>query len=109
RGVWELPFGGDGGGWHHRVLGGWAATWIFDARTGTPFTVYDCTNALAGCIRLLQVGALDRDGRAAVSALAADRATGDRYVFVDLASQLAGRGAYANPVSGTSDFGPFPS
>ncbi len=84
-------------------------TWIFDARTGTPFTVYDCTNALSGCSRLLQTTALDRDGSAAVSTRPADAATGNRYVFVDLAAQLAGRGAYANPLSGTSDFGPFPS
>ncbi len=110
RGVWEMPFAGQAqDGWRFRMLGGWTMTWIFDARTGTPFTVYDCTNALSGCSRLLQTTALDRDGSAAVSTRPADAATGNRYVFVDLAAQLAGRGAYANPLSGTSDFGPFPS
>jgi hypothetical protein len=104
RGVWDMPFGGDQEGWRKRLLGGWAVSWVFDARTGTPFTVYDCTNAVANCARLVEVAPVDRNGTGdpAASALAADLATGDRYVFVDLAGQLPGRGLYAGS-------GPFPS
>ena len=37
--------------------------------------------------------------------------TGDpnAFVYLDLANQAAGIGSYANPLTGTSDFGPFPS
>jgi hypothetical protein len=37
--------------------------------------------------------------------------TGDpnSFVYLDLSNQAAGVGSYANPLSGNSDFGPFPS
>jgi outer membrane receptor protein involved in Fe transport len=45
-GTWELPWLKSGGnGIARNVLGGWAVGSIFSARTGSPFSIYDCNNA----------------------------------------------------------------
>ena len=43
-GIWELPIARNATGATRTILGGWQLNWIFTARTGYPFTVYDCTN-----------------------------------------------------------------
>jgi TonB dependent receptor len=47
-----------GTGFTNQVFGGWTLTGIFTARTGTPFTVFDCTNAAEACPRLVPTSAL---------------------------------------------------
>ncbi|HMG35357.1 MAG TPA: carboxypeptidase regulatory-like domain-containing protein [Blastocatellia bacterium] len=49
---WSVPFWKNTDGVAGRVLGGWELTGIFTARTGTPFTVFDCTHALTTCARV---------------------------------------------------------
>jgi hypothetical protein len=49
--VYEPPIGKDSTGWKREVLGGWSIAPIFTANTGSPFTVYDCTNAIEYCPR----------------------------------------------------------
>ena len=44
--IWDLPIAKQVDGWAKQVLGGWQVTGIFNARTGTPFTIYDSSNAL---------------------------------------------------------------
>jgi hypothetical protein len=77
-------------------------------QSGAPFTVYDCTNAATpgrGCIRMLVQPGLNRNPASTVAS------TGDpnSFVYLDLANQANGIGGYANPITGTSDFGPYPS
>jgi outer membrane receptor protein involved in Fe transport len=100
--IWEIP--GPKSGVMQQVAGGWQVNAIFTAQSGLPFTIYDCTNASFYCNRLIPVGALP-------SAASNPPSSGDpnTYNYIDLTSQQGGAGSYANPITGTSDFGPFPS
>jgi hypothetical protein len=100
-GIWQLPLGRSGSGWKHALLGDWSFNWLLTAQSGAPFTIYDCTNALSACMRLLDVAP-----RAPYTATPA----GDpnAFVYLDFSNQAAGFGAYVNPLTGTGDLGPFP-
>ncbi len=105
--IWQIPFGRDRGGLFESLAGGWQVSGVFTARSGAPFTVFDCTNAVAGfqrCPRMLEVAPLPEGASDPVS-------TGDpnTFVYMDLSNQLSGAGSYVNPITGTSIFGPFPS
>jgi len=56
--IWDVPLGKQADGWAKEVLGGWQVTGIFNARTGTPFTIYDSSNALGSSPRLVANGPL---------------------------------------------------
>ena len=38
-GIWDIPFANDTEGWAKHVLDGWQITYIYTARTGSPFSV----------------------------------------------------------------------
>jgi len=103
--VWETPWARQSGGILHAVAAGWQVAGAVKVQTGAPFTVYDCSNASTRCMRLLVQPGLSRTPDTAVTP------TGDpnSFVYLDLANQAAGVGSYANPLTGNSDFGPFPS
>ena len=107
--TWGVPtFGIDRGAFHH-ILGGWELTGIFTARTGSPFSVFDCTNSIfaeSPCIRVLANGpvnfhpSISRDDVGVVD-------QSNRYRFVDLSGLTPG--GFVNPITGSNDPGPFPS
>ena len=43
--IWQIPFGRDRGGLFESLSGGWQLSGIFSARSGSPFTVFDCTHS----------------------------------------------------------------
>ena len=47
--VWDVPGHKHGKGLATQVLGGWSLAPIFTARTGSPYTIFDCTNAYNFC------------------------------------------------------------
>ncbi len=49
-----------GTGFMNQAFGGWTLTGIFTARTGTPFTIFDCLNAAEVCPRIVPTSALPR-------------------------------------------------
>jgi hypothetical protein len=103
----EVPFdklGDFDSGWGKQLVSGWELTGIFTARTGTPFSIFDCTNALSVCSRLLVRNAIDSNG---ADNPAPDPLVPNRFAFIDLTGQPAG--TFINPITGTSDFGPFPA
>jgi hypothetical protein len=102
--VWEIPVYRDSRDLFGQFLGGWSLTGIFTAQTGTPFTVFDCTNGLAACIRALQAGEQAAEGPDDPPEVAD---VPNRFRFINFTG-LA-EGTYVNPITGTSDFGPFPS
>lgn len=83
--VWELPtqrfFDG---GIAEAIFGGFTLSGIIEARSGTPFTVYDCQNGFSTCTRLIPTGPLSFTGSQGAS-------TGDpnRFVFINLANQTS--------------------
>ncbi len=102
-GIWDIPFAnGTSGVWRH-ILHGWEVAPIFSAQTGTPFTVFDCTNGFTVCPRVFQSGALPRKGS---DNPAQDPDTPGTFTYLNLA------GLYANPATpawGHWDAGKLPS
>ncbi|MCU1339508.1 MAG: TonB-dependent receptor [Bryobacterales bacterium] len=82
------------------VAGGWSFAPIFTARTGTPFTVWDCTNETqALCPRVMfstpfQTRYTD-----------IPTANPNEFNYLNLGTPDS---TYVNPLTGSSDFGPFP-
>lgn len=109
NGIWQIPVGKDTDGWAKHVIGGWSLNWIFTARTGSPFSIYDCSNAFFRCVRLLQAGQIDADGTGNPRPVDDDPFASNQFVYIDLTNQLANAGSYVHPVAGTNDYGPFPS
>jgi hypothetical protein len=96
--VWEPPVFKNSTGVARQILGGWSFAPIFEARTGTPFTVFDCFNAINTCPRYapLTAGALPTTGN--------DNAPmSGTNVFDYLV--LPPRLDYNSPLLGVSDFG----
>jgi len=98
--IWDVPLAKQAHGLRQHLLGGWQMTGIFNARTGTPFTIFDGTNALGSAPRLVANGPL------AVN-VSNDPTRRDFFNYINLTGQPIG--AYINPVCGCSDFGPYPA
>ncbi|HXG93774.1 MAG TPA: TonB-dependent receptor [Blastocatellia bacterium] len=93
-----------GSGLMNRVFGGWMLAGIFTVRSGSPFTVFDCTNtAFEVCPRLVPSGSLS------FSAPHNPTPAKDpnNFVLIDLRNQTPGN--YIDPLTGTGEFGPFPA
>jgi hypothetical protein len=82
----------------HTLLGGFEFPAIFTARTGTPFTVYDCTNALYACDRILPVPGLQYHG-GPISPVA-----GSGNVFNYAVLPANSHNTYTDPIVGVDDF-----
>jgi hypothetical protein len=85
------------------LLGGWTLTGIFNARTGLPFSVYDCNNANFICPRYLPSGTVSFTGNG--NPPAADATTPNSFVYINLPARVD----FNNALAGVSDVGPFPA
>jgi outer membrane receptor protein involved in Fe transport len=103
-GIWNLPFLNQGKGMKETLLGGWSLNAILNMHSGYPFTIYDCTNGLALCMRAIDTVGLSRT-------MGSGTPTGNpnEYTLLDLTPILATAGSYVNPLTHNSDFGPYPS
>jgi hypothetical protein len=103
-GIWNLPFFVNSTGATRTLLGGWQVNWIFTARTGFPFTLWDCTNGLGLCMRAVDPVGISTSANG-------NTATGNpnEYTLLDLSQLMPTAGSYANPKTGNSDWGPYPS
>ncbi len=98
--VWELPTNrvfSDGIG--KAIFGGFTLSGIIEARTGTPFSVYDCTDAIQVCKYLIPNGPINFMGQ-----LGADTGNANEFEYLRLTGQ---RGV---DLGGTraNNGGPFP-
>ena len=102
-GIWQLPFFHEGYGVKRAILGDWQVAFLFSARTGYPFTIFDCTNGLVLCMRMEDPVGISRNATGGP-------ATGDpnQFKLLDLTPVLPAAGGYVNPIQGTSDYGPYP-
>ena len=98
---YELPFFKNSGGLARKLLGGFQFTGIVTARTGAPFTVFDCTNGLTTCIRLVPTGAFETRGLDNIPAAGVNR-----FNYVNLGNQ---RPSDFTDVSGFTEVGPYPA
>jgi len=104
-GLWELPIFRNSEGATRTLLGGWQINWIFTARTGFAFSTFDCTNAqFAVCMRAEDPVGIDKnatDGPGTGSP--------NEFTLLDLTPIMGSAGAYVNPITGNSEFGPWPA
>src|SRR5262249_9134809 len=105
-GVWEIPFGKNTKGLFRQLAYGYGLSFVFDANTRTPFTIFDCPNAITVCNRLLLVKAQRMTGMENAPASAPDAP--NSFKFIDLSAQSAAVGAFINPITGNAELGPFP-
>ncbi len=103
-GTWDIPFARNTTGLVNRVFHGWTVGSIFSARTGLPFTVFDCTNTFAICPRAMVPGTRPpKTGPDNVPT-----GSPNTFNYIDF-STIAFDTSYVNPIAGISDFGPFPT
>jgi hypothetical protein len=104
-GLWELPIFRNSEGATKTLLGGWQLNWIFTARTGFAFTTYDCTNAqFAVCMRAEDPVGIDKNATGG-----SGTGNPNEFTLLDLTPIMGSAGAYVNPLTGNSEFGPWPS
>jgi outer membrane receptor protein involved in Fe transport len=108
--VWAVPFAKDTHGLVKQAFDGWTLSPIFTARSGAPFTIYDCTNASGlaynQCPRVALNSAIPHGFHAPV---ADPSGAGDLYDVYTLPTAASGvvDESVVNPVLGVSDFGPW--
>jgi len=49
--IWEVPFGSHLSGTKKMIADNWTISTTFNAQTGTPFSIFDCSNAYTNCPR----------------------------------------------------------
>jgi hypothetical protein len=101
--IWETPWLKSQKGFLGRALGGWVASGIFTARTGTPFSVFDYSNVEI----FYTVPRLTPATRPQYKVASSPQAVGPNN-FNGLTVPLPASFASLNPDLGISDLGPFP-
>lgn len=79
------------------VAGGWEIAPILTASTGTPFTIFDCTNGFFYCPRLFQTATSDASTRGAVAGT-------NEYDYLNVPTVDFSQ-TYANPLIGLAEIG----
>lgn len=103
--TWDVP-SAKVNGWASQVVNGWQLSGIFAARTGSPFSVFDCSFSIfaeSPCMRVIANGNLNFNPHISRNDATA---TANRYSFVDLSGLTAG--TFQNPITGGNDPGPYP-
>jgi outer membrane receptor protein involved in Fe transport len=101
--VWDLPFARNASGAARHLLGGWTLSGRFVARTGLPFTVFDCTpTAITVCLRLIPTGPVNFGKPDQLQ----DSGDPNSFIYTDLSNQT--RSTFTD-VSGGNEVGPFPA
>jgi outer membrane receptor protein involved in Fe transport len=104
-GIWTVPVF-KGTSLRDRILGGWEFAPIFTARSGSPYSIYDCTNGYNFCERAESAGALNPNGVTNVPTAGVP----DNFQFYTFPAALTSQaGVWYNPKTGISDFGPYPT
>ena len=94
-GLWQEPFFKNANGFVKNTLGGWELAPIITAQSGSPFTIFDCTNGVFYCPRAFATGVSTTTGRGTSTGA-------NEYQYLTLPADI---GTYANPLVGTSEFG----
>ncbi|HMK30147.1 MAG TPA: hypothetical protein VK473_10715, partial [Terriglobales bacterium] len=97
-GIWDVPFFKNSQNKIEKnVLGGWEFAPIFTARTGIPYSIYDCTNGNQVCLRWLPATPISTSG--SVTPVGPNT-----FDYIDMASAGSLTSSYANPIVGISDW-----
>ena len=136
--IWEMPFAKNTHGFLKQAADGWTVAPLLILESGTPFSMYDCTNAVTECMFANNAtnGGLKRGAPPSLqpTVVGGDPAAGnavyqpDNYVYTPMYANVSydatgGSPTFSNPlfdssycnaqllnaVGCVSDFGPFPS
>lgn len=103
--IWTIPYAKNTTGIWKKILDGWEVSSIYTAQTGNPFTIFDCSLiAFEVCPRLFQVGPISRDGSGSRGAIAG---VVNQFSIINVAP-TSFDSTYRDPITGLSEFGPFP-
>jgi hypothetical protein len=100
--VWDVPGHKTGHGIAAQALGGWSLAPIFTARTGSPYTIFDCTNAYNFC----PMAAFTKPVSTAANGSPASTGSPNTFTYLTIPSSVD---YYTNPKYFYSDLPPFPS
>jgi outer membrane receptor protein involved in Fe transport len=103
--TWEIPSPKSAQGWVKHLVGGWELTGIYTARSGAPFSVFDCTLAFNVCSRAILDGAVNLKGSINHDSVGVSD-TPNRYQYINLGGLTPGDFVDKNNFA---EFGPFPS
>jgi hypothetical protein len=98
--IWDVPWLKNAANpWVRQTFGGWSVAPIFNARTGTPYTIYDCTNAaFARCPRMVPNAPITGTTGNAGSAPVAGQANLFTWYTIPASTP------YADTLTGTGEF-----
>jgi len=124
QGIWEVPFGKHMSGWKKQVADGWSISPVLLAETGSPFSVYDCTNGFTVCMYAVNAAGtsgLPHSGKAVDMSTPATPDFFSYLPFTTSSGTPLSDSSYFDPTTGTipisdpcncgtgiSDFGPYP-
>lgn len=101
--IWEVPFFKNSSNWAAKnILGGWSLTGIATVRSGAPFTVFDCTNGLTVCLRLIPTAPLSFGAPGQLIGTA----NPNEFTYINLSQQTP---STFTDISGFTEVGPFPA
>lgn len=102
-GVWAVPAFKNGAGLKHQLLGGWELAPILTARTGSPYSLFDGSNALYVTPR----AALTTPVSPSANGNAQSNGAPNSFNFLSFADSAVDH--YNNPLYGYSDLPGFPT
>jgi outer membrane receptor protein involved in Fe transport len=100
--IWAIPAFNGNRGIMGQTLGGWEVAPLFTARTGSPYSIFDCTNAQYFCPRAGFNSAVP------VNSNASGPVSGTPNSFNFLNIPVTNINNYVNPIYFYSDLPPFP-
>lgn len=110
--IWAVPYARHTSGVWKKVFDGWEVAPIFTARTGAPFSLFDSTNTVfevtPRAFNLAGTPGLPRTGPSN-SAVPSSPNLFNYISITDSAGNPLFDPTYTNPISGTSEFGPYPA
>jgi hypothetical protein len=110
--VWEVPFARNTHGVMKRIVDGWTIAPIVTAETGTPNSLFDCSNALTVCPYAFNAPGTPGLPTSGTAVNISTKASPDTYSYGNFFTSSGTPlfdSTYVNPIVGKSDFGPFPS
>jgi len=100
-GMWDIPYGSSKNRIVKEIVGGWSVIPSISVRTGTPFSIWDCTNAgYVLCPRAMYSTPFQP------AYTVTPTANPNQFNYLSVGTPDS---SYVNPLAGVSDFGPYPS
>jgi hypothetical protein len=100
--VWDLPFAKNSSGFWKQLVGGWTLAPIFTARTGTPFSAFDCSlTAFFACPRAI-FDTPPQTSSTNITAVTDPGVAPNTYNYLNFPVQTYGQ--YSDPISGSGEF-----